>query len=357
MAIMYIVITSAVLAIMFVFTPNIGYNGVISNATLFGITYQLKFDSVPTIINGVTASTSIIIGFTGAIIGLFYRQFENNTQVKNILLYSAFYELVPLTFLFLVYNFLLLGYVDWAIRLSLVAFALSLLTFATVMLGSFLRLTKKNENLQPIDSVTDSEPSNNTRQEISQNTSDLTHGEGETEMDGDVSMESKTHLIEQERDKIKNATIEIVKLQTDPKNAIEIKQKIMEIQSSINKMASYCDPIKYRLDGFTDMANALLGMLSINPTEEEREKYEEYLTKSPKELSKLTGVKLDRRIGVHHNTAYPLWWSTVITPLDVYCCFANSLAFDVNDHVWKLRKLIKSEVSFGNVNFNFGLNI
>jgi hypothetical protein len=127
-------------------SPNVDNSGIPNNMTPFGIRYQLEFGSIPTIINGITASTSIIIGFTGAMVALFYKIFENDDNTKAVLLISAFYEIVPLVFLLFVYDLLPLGYIDVALKLAFIAFGLSLLSLATVMLGSLYRLVRKKKN-------------------------------------------------------------------------------------------------------------------------------------------------------------------------------------------------------------------
>lgn len=143
MVIIWVVISIAVITIGLILSPHIDYTGISYNATIFGKSYWLNFDSIPTIINGITASTSIIIGFTGAIIGILYQLLKDDESTKKILLYSAFYELVPLAFLFTVYNFLIMGYTEWALKMALFAFALALLDIAIAMLGSFYRLARR----------------------------------------------------------------------------------------------------------------------------------------------------------------------------------------------------------------------
>jgi hypothetical protein len=131
------------------FSPNISYSGVTNSTTNFGERHQLEFNSIPTIINGITASTSIIVGFTGAIIGIFYQIFKDDNETKVLLLVSAFYELVPLIFLLGVYVFLLMGFTDGALKMALFAFILSLINIATVILGSFYRITRKKKKPTP----------------------------------------------------------------------------------------------------------------------------------------------------------------------------------------------------------------
>jgi hypothetical protein len=149
MIIVVVLMSILIMTLVTIYKPYVGYEGVTNSTSLFGTQYQLSFDSVPTIINGIATSTSIIIGFTGAIIGIFYQIFKDNLEMRNILLTSAFLESIPLTLLFIVYDILIMGYVDSALRLALIAFAYALLTFAIVMLGSFYRLAKKRKISEP----------------------------------------------------------------------------------------------------------------------------------------------------------------------------------------------------------------
>lgn len=155
-----VVSSIAVIALLFFLSLHIDYNGVSYNTNIFlGKSYSLSFDSIPTIINGITASTSIIIGFTGAIIGILYQLFKDDDDTKLRLLLSAFYGLVPLVNLFLVYVLLPMGYTDAALKTALIAFVLSLLNIAIVMLGSFYRLARRgNKPLTPIPTTNQTQP-------------------------------------------------------------------------------------------------------------------------------------------------------------------------------------------------------
>jgi hypothetical protein len=142
-------ILSSIVALLL--SPNVDYS-LIPNSTLplFGVRYQIEYTSIPTIINGITASTSVIIGFTGAMVGLFYKIFEDDDKTKALLLVSAFYEIVPLAFLLFVYILLPIGYLDQSLKLALVALGLSLISFANVMIGSLYRIVWKKKNPTPM---------------------------------------------------------------------------------------------------------------------------------------------------------------------------------------------------------------
>lgn len=103
---------------------------------------KISLQNVPTVINGITASTSIVIGFIGVVVGILVREvFKDDSKTKIFLLLMVFLAGIPLTYLSSVYSFLLMGYVDWAIRWALNGLVLSLFLFAAIMLFAFHRLT------------------------------------------------------------------------------------------------------------------------------------------------------------------------------------------------------------------------
>ena len=142
--ILFAFLVAAIISVL-VMTPNINY----SNATNVSGLYKINYDSIPTIINGITAVTSIIIGFTGAIIGIFYQAFKEDETSKSLLYISAFYAVAPLSILFVVYYTLLLGFIEVPLKLALIALGLSLINIITVILGSFYRLSQKSKTQVP----------------------------------------------------------------------------------------------------------------------------------------------------------------------------------------------------------------
>jgi hypothetical protein len=139
--------------------PNINFDDAVNGTNwIYGNTYELKFETVPTLINGITAVTSIIIGFSGAMVGLVYREdFTKDKKVKKRLLALAFYSVVPLTILLLVYHSLTFGAFEFAMKWALFALILALADFVISMLAIFYRLDKQSkpeseskENQSPI---------------------------------------------------------------------------------------------------------------------------------------------------------------------------------------------------------------
>ncbi len=129
--------------VQFALNPQIDTTGA-SNGTItvFGNTWRIAipFQTVPTIINGITASTSIIIAFSGAFIGIMFREiFKDDKESKTILLGVLLLFSTPLAYQYVVYTYLALGFLDWALRWSLEGFLLSL----TMLILTMILVTRK----------------------------------------------------------------------------------------------------------------------------------------------------------------------------------------------------------------------
>jgi len=126
-------------------TPFVNYEGAVNGTNLsYGNVHALQYGTVPTIINGMTAVTSIIIGFSVAIIALVYREhFIRDIRDKSALLILAFYSVIPLTFLVVVYNSLIYGALDFALKWASYALLLSLAEFIFSMLAIYQRLSSQ----------------------------------------------------------------------------------------------------------------------------------------------------------------------------------------------------------------------
>lgn len=143
----FFVIVVAILG--FFLTPNVNYEGSINGTYAFyGVTHSLQPESISTIINGITAVTSIIIAFSGAVIGLVYREDFKDKISKIVLLGFLLYFAIPFAFLFTVYYSLIYGAFDFALRWALDALVIALAEFILSMIVIFYRfdLPKKMEN-------------------------------------------------------------------------------------------------------------------------------------------------------------------------------------------------------------------
>lgn len=113
---------------------------------------EVSLQSIPTVINGITASTSIIIGFIGVMIGLLYREvFFKEEKTRTLLLYVAFFMGIPLAYLSLVYNFLIIGWLDTALRMALAGLILSIFVFVLISLYVGFRMDEKEKKYKKLD--------------------------------------------------------------------------------------------------------------------------------------------------------------------------------------------------------------
>jgi hypothetical protein len=148
-------------------------NGNIDNSTiaLENAQTMIEAQTVPTVINGIATATSIIIGFGGAIIGLFIRDFFQDTKTKEILI--AFFALpftVSIVLLNWAYNYLAMGgqgFLDIARRNALDAFvtALFLLLFLFLFFA-YVGENKESIKKEDTEKKKDSSTTNNESMEI-----------------------------------------------------------------------------------------------------------------------------------------------------------------------------------------------
>jgi hypothetical protein len=163
--------------------------------------------------------------------------------------------------------------------------------------------------------------------------------------------EKEREMLERERDEIKKLSLEILELENDPENSTRIKQNVIGIQFSINRMSSYSCSKNYELNTFASFADILLYMLSWNPSEEERKGVETLLNLPPEKLSKILKRRFNPEImKLSLNAAHPTLWGLIVTRLEQYCCYVNSIRFDFNR---KGLKIILSKITLPK-NLNIG---
>ena len=129
----------AIVFTVFFVKPYVNYEGSV-NGTMssYGTVHALIYDTVPTIINGISTVTSIIIGFSGAIIGLVYREdFKKSKIVKVFLLLIAFFSIFPVSLLIAVYSALFYGALEYALKFALIALYVALFDFTITMIIIF----------------------------------------------------------------------------------------------------------------------------------------------------------------------------------------------------------------------------
>lgn len=159
--------------------------------------------------------------------------------------------------------------------------------------------------------------------------------------------EKEREMLEKERDEIKRLALEILELEKDYKNSTKIKQNIICIQSSINRLASYSNPKNINLDEYTKMADGVMPFLSSKLSEIEEQALMKRLN-SPEMMKRLSkkGMMLPT------NPEYSAWWTLVVSILDKYCCYVTSIRFDFSNK--KGLKIIfpitlPKNINFGNI--------
>jgi uncharacterized membrane protein len=129
--------------------PSIDYS---DNRT--DVRNKIAAQNVPTVINGITTSTSIIIGFTGTLMGILREMFRNNNKKKEALV--AFAVLIPLSVVFLFYaNFYLAmggqNFLELAWRSALLALVISIFNLLFLFLALASEMEKPEaDNVEPV---------------------------------------------------------------------------------------------------------------------------------------------------------------------------------------------------------------
>ena len=110
---------------------------------------QTKIDVayISTVINGITASTSIVLGFAGIILGLLYREiFKNDEEAKTFLFGIAVIFSIPIFYLYSVYLFLATGNFNLSIRTAFTGLIIASFAFIAMILFTAYRISAKEEN-------------------------------------------------------------------------------------------------------------------------------------------------------------------------------------------------------------------
>jgi hypothetical protein len=109
---------------------------------------KVSNETIPTIINGITSSVSIIVGFCGVVIGVMFRQLEST--LKERLFVSIILPLgLLITMLWVTFSFLTMGLYDFAIRWSLFDLILSVYTFLALVILFAKELIRTREVKAP----------------------------------------------------------------------------------------------------------------------------------------------------------------------------------------------------------------
>ena len=137
------------------FNPNISYESA-SNSTssFFGNTHSIDFETIPTIVNGMTTITSVIIGFSGAIIGIVFGENLKSKAIRRIINVFIYESIAAFAILLAVYFSLLVGDLTDALRYAMLTVIFSICIFSFCLISVFYRMDKAKDaelqNSQPL---------------------------------------------------------------------------------------------------------------------------------------------------------------------------------------------------------------
>jgi hypothetical protein len=127
----------------------------IGSWTSYGLTIKLDPTSVPTVINGITTSTSIVIGVVVAVLGIMYRVImeKSDPKPKEFYLRAMISLMVPLFWLYTTYAFLTIGWTDFAVRYALSGLLAALYVCIVITIFTVTRIATEidgtTEHIEP----------------------------------------------------------------------------------------------------------------------------------------------------------------------------------------------------------------
>jgi uncharacterized membrane protein len=116
----------------------------------FFLPIKIDVQAIPTLVNGITSSTSIIIAVLGVIIGIMFREMDRDDQkAKDFYVTAMLVLVIPLGWLFTTYLFLTTGYSQFAIKYGLIGliFVLDICVIAIVYTAKRLSPETKKEKV------------------------------------------------------------------------------------------------------------------------------------------------------------------------------------------------------------------
>jgi cytochrome bd-type quinol oxidase subunit 2 len=111
--------------------------------TCIFLTIKVNDQVIPTLVNGITSSISVVVGFCGVIIAIMFREIDD-IKAKKFLFVAIILLLIPLTMLWSTYSFLTMNMSELAIRWSLSALISALYIFIAVVIY-IVRETEKKQ--------------------------------------------------------------------------------------------------------------------------------------------------------------------------------------------------------------------
>jgi hypothetical protein len=118
---------------------------------------KMDYSAFPTLVNGITSSTSIILGLSGAIIGIMLRDGEVDKGTKNFYYIAMVLLLLPITMLWMTYSFLASGKLGSWLSYEAVRVALSGLIFTLYLFFGIVLRTIRSASMEHPTSLTSTE--------------------------------------------------------------------------------------------------------------------------------------------------------------------------------------------------------
>jgi len=123
----------------------------LGSMTKFGLQINLSESYIPTLINGITTSTSIVIGILIAVLGIMLRfSVESKDSVsKNFYLVAMVILIMPIVLFWSTYTFLTMGLYAFAVRYALSTLIIALLICVLVVVFAVVRMANQSEKEDP----------------------------------------------------------------------------------------------------------------------------------------------------------------------------------------------------------------
>jgi hypothetical protein len=115
---------------------------------MFFVNVTIDPQAIPTLVNGITSSTSVIVGFCGVTIGMMFREVDKeNHKAKTFYFGATFLLLIPLSMLWTTYTYLTTNLSQLAVRNGLGGLIMALYIFISVIIYSVKSLSVETPKL------------------------------------------------------------------------------------------------------------------------------------------------------------------------------------------------------------------
>jgi heme/copper-type cytochrome/quinol oxidase subunit 2 len=123
----------------------------IGQYTKYGLQIKLPESYIPTLINGITTSTSVVIGIFIAVLGIMLRHSieKKDSGAKQFYLLGMVILMIPVVWLWTTYVFLVQGFYTFAVTYSLDALILALFVLISIIVFTAVRISNQTEKEDP----------------------------------------------------------------------------------------------------------------------------------------------------------------------------------------------------------------